>query len=120
MTPKSLIRRRESQYERKGFAGLLTRARLDEGLTQKEMAERLSIPLSTLQKIELGMRPPLGSDIEKCCQYFGWDINEVMALEGAKKQELQAAPTVPTPVTQVIQFPVGPVRINLQVTVSWM
>lgn len=54
-----------STYLNKQFYALLREGRAARGLSQKELAIASSVNLRTVQKLELGMRPPTPESVRK-------------------------------------------------------
>lgn len=64
-----------------GFAEIFKYLRLREGLTQKEMADRLGIAKSTVSMYENGNREPDFELLEQIADYFNVDMNFLLGKD---------------------------------------
>ena len=78
--PKSLF---SPTYER--FLALMKRARLEAGLTQTQVAERLGRPQSFVSKCESGERRIDVAEFLAFCQVYGVDPCEIISAVEPKK-----------------------------------
>lgn len=79
--PKSIHSPRQ-----KSLLLLLRKCRLDKGLTQEGVAEKLGVPQSFVSKYESGERRLDVLELEKVCQALGMKLSEFVAMhEGGRR-----------------------------------
>jgi len=69
----------------KEFSKTLKEIRIREGLTQKEIAAQLNIPMSTYRLWEYGTSLPHVNKWNKIKYYFDDELNEIYIAERMKK-----------------------------------
>jgi transcriptional regulator with XRE-family HTH domain len=80
--------RNVTRRDRDRLAQLLRHARIEAGLAQQDLADRLGVPVSVLSKIETGHRGVDVLELWAICRAMGWNF----AALAARVEELLAEP----------------------------
>lgn len=101
----------------KNMGQRIRQKRLEMGLTQEELGQKLGIKKSAVSKIEKGEVKAIDRDyIAKMVQLFHCDANWLMDLDDSKKVELVYSANGKEPITAIVnQEPIlGPASLRAQ------
>lgn len=101
----------------KNMGQRIRQKRLEMGLTQEELGQKLGIKKSAISKIEKGEVKAIDRDyIAKMVQLFHCDANWLMDLDDSKKVELVYSADGKGPITAIVnQEPIlGPASLRAQ------